>query len=180
MCFFWVLHSWFLTWSKRVDSQFFLSLWFRIQEHKVMRKNNNSAKGVGCSEFESGAWKLRYKNRSVCGQTIEIIEIIWLPQEMFWGRFSNFSLIEGNCQLWLLLTCTNYVRVQVKLFPVTLCAQMSAKWPFWIAEQVRHIMFSWRVAISGKHDMSHLQLPAQHLETAIWYKKFQYCLLFTT
>ena len=38
--------------------------------------------------------------------------MIWLPQEIFWGRF---SLIEWICQEWLPLTCTNDVRVQIKM-----------------------------------------------------------------
>ena len=43
--------------ARRVDTLIgFLVL---IQEHKVMRKKKNSTESIGCSKFESGAWKLR-------------------------------------------------------------------------------------------------------------------------
>ena len=82
---------------------------------------------------------------------MEIIEIIWLPKEMFWGQY---SLISRICQLWLLLTCTNNFRVQINLLdrcrrlPVSLCAQMGAKWPFCIAEPTQSLEFKEKLNVS--------------------------------
>ena len=79
---------------------------------------------------------------------MEIIDIIWLPQEMFWGWF---SLIERICQL---LTCTNYVGVQIKVLghcrrlPVRLCAKMGPKWTVCMAEPLMRRSFKKKRNIS--------------------------------